>query len=520
MQVRLSLSDGEYWWGGSSAMGDAFPLHKGCTFRKARTYTGGNQDMPFFLSTKGRYVFADSPMDVTLEGGVFTFTADGDIHVCDGHGDLRGAYVAAQKKHFPVRGDRPEEDFFRVAQFNSWIEFQYLPSQEKILSFAREILAHGFEPGIFMIDEGWAGRYGDWSFEPSRFPDPRAMVDELHRMGFRVMLWIVPLVCPDGKFFIDAMARPDRRICMRQENGEIAITKWWNGYSALLDFTNPDDCAFLKEQLDRLITEYGIDGFKFDGGNADMYDPKNFITAPPVTTQSMFALNIAYNRFAMQYRYHELKDSYGCGGMRQIQRLRDKFHRYTDEGLASLLPDAFIAGLTGHPYLCPDMIGGGDYSSFLPGMPIDGELFVRWAQASVFFPMIQYSKRPWACLDGEHCRLVLEAGRLHNRQREVILREVNRCMESGEPIVRPLCYSYPHEGLEAIKDAFLFGEHILVAPVLTDKTYERTVHLPRGRWRGADGTLYKGGQSYTVKAPLDTLPYFERVDETPLDAAR
>lgn len=511
MTVKLNVLADEFWWGGSSATGDAQPLHRASRFKKARTFTGGNQDMPLWVSTEGRFVFAESPMDVTLDGGCFTFVSDGDIHVGEGHGDLRGAYRAAQQAHFPPRGECLARDFFRVAQFNSWIEFQYLPSQEKVLAFAREVLAHGFEPGIFMIDEGWAGRYGDWSFEPSRFPDPRAMVDELHRMGFRVMLWIVPLVCPDGKFFIDAMGREGRRYFMRQPNGEVAITKWWNGYSALLDFTNPDDCLFLKEQLDRLIEDYGIDGFKFDGGNADMYDPKSFITAPPVMGTDMYGLNIAYNRFAMQYPYHELKDSYGCGGMRQIQRLRDKFHRYEDEGLASVLPDAFIAGLTGHPFLCPDMIGGGDYSCFLPGMPIDGELFVRWAQASVFFPMIQYSKRPWTCLSEEHCRLVLEAGRLHNAQRERILREVDRSEASGEPIVRPLCYSYPHEGLEAIKDEFLFGDDLLVAPVLTKGATERTVTLPRGTWRAEDGTLYEGGASYTVSAPLDRLPYFCRI---------
>ena len=55
-----------------------------------------------------------------------------------------------------------------------------------------------FERGGFFSrqrkDKPWCHVYGDWRFEPSRFPDPKAMIDELHAMGYKVMLWMCPYV--------------------------------------------------------------------------------------------------------------------------------------------------------------------------------------------------------------------------------------------------------------------------------------------------------------------------------------
>lgn len=48
-----------------------------------------------------------------------------------------------------------------------------------------------------MIDEGWHGSYGNCEFDKTTFPDPKATVDELHELGFKVMFCVVPAVCPD-----------------------------------------------------------------------------------------------------------------------------------------------------------------------------------------------------------------------------------------------------------------------------------------------------------------------------------
>ena len=62
------------------------------------------------------------------------------------------------------------------------------PTQQKAMDYAHAIVNNGFEPGFLIIDEGWHTRYGLWQFDLHKFPDPKAMVDELHKMEFKVFL--------------------------------------------------------------------------------------------------------------------------------------------------------------------------------------------------------------------------------------------------------------------------------------------------------------------------------------------
>ena len=80
------------------------------------------------------------------------------------------------------------------------------------------------------------------------------------------------------------------------------------------------------------------------------------------------------------------------------------------------------------------------------------------------------------------------------------------------PILRNLEYVFPHQGLEWIKDEFMLGDRLLVAPVLTKGMNKRIVVLPNGcQWIYLpNGKIYDGGQSVEVEAPIEVLPYFER----------
>ena len=47
--------------------------------------------------------------------------------------------------------------------------------------------------------------------------------------------------------------------------------QWWDGFSNVIDLSNPKGVAWFKNQLDYLVEEYGVDGFKLDGGDAPHY---------------------------------------------------------------------------------------------------------------------------------------------------------------------------------------------------------------------------------------------------------
>ncbi len=515
---EIKFLDGECFWGGSTLAGCDNPFTADSV--KAYDYTRwcDNQVMPLFLSNKGRYIWSDHPFKVDFKGDGIIRIEGEDVTVTQAGNTLRDAYLDAMKKHFPFDSKRLPERFFTTAQYNSWMEFTYSPTQDGILKYARDIIANGFEAGILIIDEGWHGRYGDWDFDRAKFPDPKAMIKELHALGFTVMLWVVPVVCPDGRTFVgqtlkalNAEGTADE-IFLRNAKGEVALFKWWNGFSALLDMRKETDRNFLDRQLCYLMEEYGVDGFKFDGGNVDMYHPQNMINGTPRDDHDPHAMNLAWNDFGRKYDYHEYKDTYKGGGKNCIQRLCDRHHKWFENGINTLIPCSIMQGLMGTPFICPDMIGGGEWLLFnrVGGVEFSEELFVRMAQASALCPMMQFSLAPWRLLSGENLAIVKIAADIHRKFADRILSLVRESEISGEPILRNLEYNYPDCGYEFIKDQFMLGEDILVCPVVTPETYEKDVVIPNGIWVDEDGKEYDGGKTYRVSTPLDKLKYFTK----------
>jgi alpha-glucosidase (family GH31 glycosyl hydrolase) len=176
-----------------------------------------------------------------------------------------------------------------------------------------------------------------------------------------------------------------------------------------------------------------------------------------------------------------------------------------------LIPDVAAQGLIGHPYGCPDMVGGGELGGFLAGDPLDAELFVRWAQCSVLFPMVQFSLAPWRVLDAEHLQAVTDAVELRQRLLPEILALVEHASRTGEPILRPLAYH--HAGYEQVRDEFLLGEDLLCAPVLEAGATTRNVTFPPGRWEAEDGTVVDGPVELGVPVGLGSIPWWRRVVE-------
>lgn len=522
MLYCFEMLENEHWWGGTVAS-SACPLTAVSEYHEDFRIDCGNQTMPMFLSDFGRCIWSEKPFKVDVAQGKFVMEGE-EITLETLGGTLKEAYLEAQKRYFPCDQKLLPEDFFKTAQYNTWMEFTYYPTQEGVLNFAREWLNHGYPPGVFIIDEGWHGRYGVWEFDMARFPDPKGMVDELHSMGFIVLLWVVPFVCPDGPDFVRSL-RPlkgtdpemAKHLYMRVEGDDpnnIAIVRWWNGASAILNPANEWDAKYLDGRLQYLMKEYGVDGFKFDGGSPHTYVDNNVINGSFACKMSPQELNQAWNEFGRRYRYHEYKDTYGGGGKNCIQRLRDKHPTWDGMGINQLIPCAITCGLIGHPFICPDMIGGGEWSfRFLPGFEMDEELFVRMAQCSALFPMMQFSWSPWSCLNEENQKCCLAAAELHQQLADEILALVHEAEQSGEPILRTLEYNDPHKGYASVTDEFMLGDRLLAAPVLTKGTRERKVLFPAGRWQAPDGTVYEGNTECVLPAPLDKLLWFRKVED-------
>jgi alpha-glucosidase (family GH31 glycosyl hydrolase) len=353
-----------------------------------------------------------------------------------------------------------------------------------------------------MIDDRWSVDYGNWTFDPGSFPDPEAMVSELHAMGFRIMLWLVPFVSPDSEIY-RTLARSGRLV--KGPDGRPVVREWWNGHSALLDLTHPEAVAWLRGALNTLRLA-GVDGFKFDAGDVRDYKSDDMTRGGGGAMQQCEA----WAQLAAGFPFNEMRACWKMGAQPLAQRLHDKPSTWGAGGLASLIPEAVAQGLIGHPFNCPDMIGGGDTAYFTGDALLDQELFVRFAKCSALFPMMQFSLAPWRVLDERHLAAVRAAVRVRQRLRPRLKKLIDEAAGTGEPILRPLAYHFP--GYETVADQFLLGADLLCAPVLESGATRRPVRIPPGAWRGVDSRLVAGPADIEVEVTLESMPRWERVE--------
>lgn len=501
-KIEIERTPNVNWWAGIIREGHKMPLESGY---EANLFgqCWRNQLQPLLLSTDGQLVWSEEPFQFEF-GETNIFIDDNFSSVFNGKvgNTLRDAYLYASKNFFPPNGVMPPKEFFSIPQYNTWIELTYNQNQEDILNYARSIIEKGMPPGIIMIDDNWQEDYGKWDFHQGRFPDPKAMMKELKEMGFKVMLWVCPFVSPDSEVY---RALDKKGLFMLDQTDQTAMVRWWNGVSALLDLTNQESEKWFKQVLDGLIEDYGVDGFKLDAGDTRFYvGLKSSKEVSPNTHTELFA------KVGLDYPYNEYRATWKMGGKHLVQRLHDKNHDWTD--LKKLIPHMLLEGIMGYPFSCPDMIGGGQFKSFLDDAVIDQELIVRSTQVHALMPMMQFSVAPWRILDQYHFQAVLDAIELREKFKETIVTLAKEASLNGEPIIRSMEYVFPHQGFALISDQFMLGNNILVAPFMDKGEGNRKVVLPKGNWKSDLGKVITGGKTIETEVPLKRIPYYILID--------
>lgn len=506
-EYKITIEKNEYWYGLSVNDGVHFPLGRESEFHgDYRVNATENQLNPILLSNRGRYIWCEKGFRIDVSGGrMHLQSIDAPFIQTDAGSTLRDAYLAASARFFPTDGKVPPKEFFAVPQFNTWIELKYNQNQNDILRYAQEILKNGYPAGVLMIDDGWNEYYGGWRFHPGRFQNPKAMVEELHQMGFSVMLWTCPFISPDSAEFRELW---DAQCLVKNEDGSAAVREWWNGYSAILDMSNQKASAWYTARNEYLRQEYGIDGFKFDAGDGKFYKDSD-------QTENHVDANEQNEQWALYgegYCFNEFRSCFKAAGKPLVQRLADRKHSWDQDGVGALIPNELAQGIMGYAYTCPDMIGGGQIGSFLSdSFQMEEELFLRYAQCAALMPMMQFSTAPWRVLSPEHNQICQNLVQLHQRFADKIWMLALESAKSGEPIVRYMEYQFPGEGFETQKDQFMLGENILVAPVCEKGNFLKKVKLPKGSWQDEQGIIYEGNREIEVKADISRLPYFVRI---------
>ncbi len=438
------------------------------------------------------------------------FTADGgELRFYVFPGPSVGAVLAAYTR---LTGRTPLPPEFALGYQQS--RWGYYPDSE-LVRLTREFRSRRVPCDVLYLDIDYMDGYRLFTWSPQRFPDPRGMLAELRRLGMKVTTIV------DVGVKVDSAYDVYRELLAR--NG--AVT-WPDGVTPYVGRVWPGETVFPDFSLQRTRAWWGdMNARLWDAGIAgiwnDMNEPANFYggTLPDVTMFGKGEHEGSHLEYHNLYALLEARATYegwrrhrpderpfivtraGFSGIQRYSSIWTGDNSADWEHLDLAIGMTLGLGISGMPFAGAD-IGG------FAGAP-DAELFSRFLQAATFFPFErthnEFSaprREPWA-FGPVHEAANREFIQLRYRLLPQLYTAFFQHARDGRPIARPLVYEFQVDpNIYGIDDEFLFGDHLLVAPVIRQGQDARSVYLPVGSWyRYPFDSAYSGGRRYTVSAP-------------------
>ncbi len=417
----------------------------------------------------------------------------------------------------------PDLDFPEWA-WQHWV-WEDESTQDSVVEMIDGYEAADIPVAAIIIDSPWETAYNDFAWDPARFPDPDAMIAELHSRDVRVMLWIVPAINLDAEPLYSEWA--DNGWFMQNDaEGGPAVIDWWKGEGSLIDYWNPDAVdawhALMQPVLDQQIDGWKCDGLDFSA-IAARYSP----AAGRDVERAEYS--------AMYYRdfYETTRQALGDDRIITARPVDNYGAGIGGEAVAFAPHDTLVAGWVGDQ----DASFGGiraaldnfywsaDIGYLAFGSDIGGyrdedseplgrsrEVFLRWAQLGAFSPVMENGGGgehwPWR-FDDETTTAYRGLVELHHamvpwlRDKGAVARQEGRSLMA---FVDRKTY------------AFVLADDIFFAPVFDDdddtETATLAVTFPEGadwRWLSGDGRSFSGGTSTSLTLSLTEFAGFVRV---------
>ncbi len=414
-------------------------------------------------------------------------------------------------------------------------------TQEEVLSVARKYKELGIPLDVIVIDFFHWTRQGDWKFDPEYWPDPRAMCDELHAMGTKVVVSVWPSVDKKSENFQEMQ---ELGYLIRTERGSNQ-TYDFQGDCLEIDVTSQEAREYLWEKCRRNYYDYGIDMFWLDNSEPDygVYDYDNYRYALGTALEVSNLYPKLYTRAfydGIRAAGHE-KDILSlvrcgwAGSQKYAALLWSGDVPSTFASLRDQLSAGLNMGLAGIPWWTTD-IGG--FMTDDVADPAFRELLLRWYEFAVFSPILRMhgdrgphnipplSDREWGgghlytgqpnelwSYGEEAFQIMRDQLNLRLSLKPYITGLMEEASRTGAPLLRTMFYEFPEDDrCWELEDQYMFGDRYLVAPVLEAGMKRRQVYLPAGCWRDlADRKEYVGGQVLNCETPIERIPVFERV---------
>jgi len=350
---------------------------------------------------------------------------------------------------------------------------------------------------------GGLGGWGNFDFDPgpTGFPNPDEMVADLRQRNMYLIGWIANRA--NNTMLTDPLFA---RGIFGPANGFTGNFTTTPG----LDLRQPEVFNHFKNQLRDGYVKRGMRGFKIDRGEQGEM---------PASLQSELAILTA------KAAYDATSEVLGAEGFTFARNVYDRARKYV--GVWNGDSDATLEGMSDSLKqllrLGPIMYSmvGSDTGGY--GRSPNAETFARWLALSAYSPMMEIligpNRTPWYSYNsGPNANSqLLDITRTFTQEHHDLIPYIRSLVyastQTGMPAMRMMPLAFPEDSAVAdMFDEYMFGDALLIAPVLTAGATSRSVYLPRGGWIDSnDGkTRHTGPITITGRAPIDMIPRYVR----------
>ena len=414
---------------------------------------------------------------------------------------------------------------------------QRYTSQAEVLAVANGYRQRHLPADIMVVDWFYYTKMGQMDFDPRYWPDPAAMNRELHKMGFHTMISVWPRFTPDSRYYNFLLKKG---WFLHLADGTPTNGLPYDRAGSDIDTTNPAAGRWYWDVIRDNILSKGFDYLWADETEPDLPPNGSYFHIGPGTryfnVYPLFHTAALYDGYRRDFHHRALilaRDAY-LGAQSNGSFFWSSDIYPTWDTLQRQIPTGLDFTASGMAYWTDD-IGGWEY---LPAVhhpahpplldPSDArdnvggyddypELYTRWFEYGAFMPIFRtHGSRKhnevWSY--GKQAEPILEKYlRLRYKLMPYIYSLAYHTYKTGAPYMRALFMDFPDDPKVAhLRYEYMFGPAFLVAPVYKQGQTSRKVYLPAGAdWYNYwTNQRFRGGQTITVDAPIDTLPLFVR----------
>ena len=371
----------------------------------------------------------------------------------------------------------------------------------------------GIRPTQFGTQLRW-----NWQYDESLYPDLPTFIQKLNKKGIKYLGYINTFLTPNTPLYKEAEEKG--YFVNKQDKTPYPVYVPFDP-GMLVDFTNEEARTWLKEVIKKHMIEVGLSGWMADFGE---YIPTDSILSSgesPLIYHNNYPNDwTTINREAIEEmgKSDEIMFFMRAGGLSFHKDLSafwtgDQLVDFSKEdGLPSAINASLVLGMSGVAYVHSDT---GGYTTVL-WKKRTAELLLRWIEFSAFTQTMRTHEgnRPQRnvhAYDDDTIDGVARMSRIFSQLKPYHEALSDEYQQTGIPPMRMVQLHYPKEieKLEKWPYQYLYGEDLLVAPVIKKNKSEWNVYLPAGQWVHLwSKETYTGKQEVTVSAPIGEPPVF------------